>query len=839
MATAASRRTTFLGLLLISLSTLMLENLLTRIFSVTMWYHFAFVAVSVALFGGTVGALIVFFSRRHFSPDGVHRQMTVTAILFSISTVLALGLHTSLPLRLDGTPSGLLSLAAQYLMISVPFMFSGICVTLGLTRFPEQVSRLYAADLMGAAAGCLFVLLAMSWTDGPTAAFLCAAVASLGAVAFGVAKRDPACLPAVILSAALLVFVGWNTHLVRTGSSLLRLRWAKGVLESPPLAEVWNPISRLAVRGDPDALEPPFGFGISPTYPEARSARQLHLTIDSSAETILTGFDGDLETVDYLRYDVTNLAYWIRPGGSTLVVGSGGGRDLLSALSFGEARIVGVELNQGILDLTTGLFGDFTGHLERAPGVTMVQDEARSYISRSPDRFDIIQISLVDTFAAMSSGAYVLTENSLYTVEAFQSFMDHLSDDGVLTISRWYQERSPVELYRLTSLATQSLLARGVHNPRAHLLIFANVRPGLEIGIATLLMSPSPFGAHDIERIGGQATSMEFDPLLTPETGTDPMLVALASPGGLTQAVSEFPFDITAPTDERPFFFFTASFRDLLSGQLWSARLATLNMIPVYLLGSLLVVISVLAGLCILLPFPMVVRRGHSAGLAPHVIYFSCIGLGYILIELAQMQRLTIFLGHPTYSLSVVLFTLLVASGLGSLTTRRIDFADRSSLTRWAALLAVLAIGGLLTSPLLERLAGAPTWMRIGVSMALLLPMGLVMGMALPIGMKAAAYCGSTVTPWLWGVNGAMSVLGSVLAVSLSLEAGISTSYWAGFVAYLASLGGFIAIRAESGRAPQASHPNTRGSPEPKLAPNIYESAAPVKMQFLESIATS
>jgi len=794
-------RATSLGLLFISLSTLMLENLLTRIFSVTMWYHFAFVAISVALFGMTVGALLVYLRPKIFNPSGVHNQMAASALLFSLSTALALLLHTSLPFRLDATPSGVLSLAAHYGAILLPFIFSGICVTLALTRFLDQISRLYAVDLIGAATGCLLVLLALSWTDGPTAVFLCAILASLGALAFLWKVRERALRSlAIALSAGLMIFVSANTYLVHRQMSVLRLQWTKGVAESPPLVEVWNPISRLAIRGDPDASEPPFGFGISPTYPSDKTVHQLHLTIDAGAETILTGFDGDLSQVDYLLFDVTNLAYLLSPQGTVLIVGSGGGRDILSALAFGQSRIVGVELNKGILDLTTGPFGDFTGHLEQDSRVTLIHGEARSYVSRSPDRFDTIQISLIDTWAAMSSGAYVLTENSLYTVQAFQSFIDHLTDDGVLTISRWYEERSPIELHRLTALAASSLLSRGVEDPRGHLLVYANVPPGKPVGIATLLLSPSPFSRQNLDRIATEADRLRFEALLTPLSASDPILAALASSEQHAVTIGAYPFDISPPTDERPFFFFTASLLDLFSRELWSGSLASMNMIAVYLLGALLVIITTLTGLFILFPLLLTTRRKNFSGAGPYLVYFASIGLGYILVELAQMQRLIIFLGHPTYSLSVVLFTLLLSSGLGSYTTRRVEATSSSAMVRWTLLPVVVGAAGWLTPRLLQQLGETATWARVGVSVALLFPMGTAMGMAFPIGMKAAAGRAQVLTPWLWGVNGAMSVLGSVMAIALALEAGISASYWAGFSSYVLALMAFIGMRAMARR---------------------------------------
>src|SRR5918997_5314823 len=213
---------------------------------------------------------------------------------------------------------------------------------------------------------------------------------------------------------------------------------------------------------------------MAPRLPEELTVNQLSMVIDSTAGTVLTRYTGDPDETDALRYDVTNLAHYARQDGDVLVVGVGGGRDVLSALEFDQRSVTGVEINGDILDITNGRYGDFTGHLDRHPKVDFVNDEARSYLARTDERFDIIQISLIDTWAATSAGAYALSENSLYTTEAWGEFFDSLDEGGILSVSRWFDfvgAERPLEMYRTASLASQALVEHGVENPRDHMLI--------------------------------------------------------------------------------------------------------------------------------------------------------------------------------------------------------------------------------------------------------------------------------------------------------------------------------------------------------------------------------
>jgi hypothetical protein len=471
------------------------------------------------------------------------------------------------------------------------------------------------------------------------------------------------------------------------------------------------------------------------------------------------------------------------------VIGVGGGRDVLSALVFGQESVLGIEINENVLQATNGEFGDLTGHLDAHPKVTMVVDEARSHLARSEGGFDVIQISLIDTWAATAAGAFTLAENSLYTVEAWESFLRKLSPRGVLSVSRWYYNARPAQALRMTSLAADALARIGVAEPADH-VVLVKIRKATGIagevgnGVATMLVSPSPFSEADLATLARVSSDMGFVPVLTPKQSEEAGFAEVLAPDRREAFYRDFPLDVRAPTDDRPFFFQMLRLRDVLEPPpLDRFDLNTRNLKAVQTLGVLLLIVLGLSVLFIGVPLWLTARQVDLRGSGTLLVYFAAIGLGFMFVEISQMQRLMVFLGHPIYALSVVLFTLLLASGAGSLLSER--FLGRASaVTVLGLLLGVLILSGLATPTLIRMLEAAPNAVRILAAGALLAPMGLFMGMAFPIGMRAAAERAAALTPFLWGINGAMSVLCSVLSIVVSLAFGISVSFWAGVACY-------------------------------------------------------
>jgi hypothetical protein len=794
----------------------MYEIVLTRIFSVTMWYHFAFVAISVALFGLTVGALLVYLFPRWFRDGDVGNRLWVFAALFATTLAICFVTQLAIPFDPELNVVSAWSIFITCMVIAIPFACSGVVVCLALTRFPSQTNRLYAADLIGAALGCILVVALFTVLDGPSLMIGVGALAGLGAFFFALDAGSRRGMTVALSVAAVLACSSLlNGYLHAQGHPLLRVMWAKG--EADPLHgyEKWNAFSRVTVDTYGDGPSRPNGVGLSTTMPGTLRAEEKVMRIDSNAATGLTHYTGDPAETDFLRYDISNLAHNALDDAAVLVIGVGGGRDVLSALEFGQRSVTGVEINPNILKITNSVHGDYTGRLDRNPRVTFVADEARSYLARSKNRYDLIQMSLIDTWAASSAGAYALSENSLYTTQAWDTFLNRLTPNGLLSVSRWYSipgRAQPLEAYRAVGLAAEVLRDRGVTEPRAHMLAYSG--PPNEQGATalTLLVSPQPFTDEALARLTAAAERLRFNTVLTPDEAVDERFVALASPDPAVAAAVDVDADISPPTDDRPFFFQMADLGTIVSGAGFSRDDSTR---PVLVLSLLAVIIFTLAIGFIVVPLLVKTDASAHRGMVPFYVYFAGIGLGFLLIEIAQLQRLSIFLGHPTYALVVVLFSLLVSSGIGSLASERVlsRVHPRRSLGVLALLVAAIAAIGVLTPRVIEAMDSATTPARIATTVLLLVPIGFLMGMAFPIGMGAARDRSAEAKAFLWGINGAASVCASVFGVAIAVFFGISTSYWIGTLAYATSTTALVFIvRRHTREAAVATAPTDEGA---------------------------
>lgn len=759
---------TYTGLFLTTLSLLQLELFLTRIFSVTMWYHFAFMAISLAMFGLAAGAILVELLK---SRDP-HKTLARTGLAFALTSAICFAIELYIPADPDNE---LVWTALAFTLISIPFVFGGMVVCIALTRFPGYTGSLYAADLAGSAAGCILTIPILNNIHAPTAVILNAGIAALAAAAFAWRLLGQIRRIALACCIALFVVAAFNQS-----AKFIDIRWLKGGKNwHDGIYEKWNALSRIYVR---DTGQEPFGWGMSPAYHPNRKLEQLYLNIDSGAATVITRFNGDLGTLEHLKYDVTALAQYLRSSTSVLVIGVGGGRDILTSLVFGQRHVTGVEINPDILGALTGRFSDYSGGLQKNPSVTLVHDEARSYVARSPEKYGIIQASLIDTWAATSAGAYVLTENGLYTKEAWTTFLDHLTPDGILTMSRWYYEAQPAETLRLAALAARSLMDIGVADPRRHIIIVRK-RDSSETGqysVATILVSRQPFSESDIDRVVNISKEMEFLPVLTPHFAERPEFEAVSTRGQYEQLMRSYPLNIEAPTDDSPFFFHMLRPGDLLKAATFQG-MNQLNLKAVKVLGRLLGIVTLLSAVAIIAPLLLRkhVREAHSVRL---MVYFAAIGLAFMMVEIGQLERLIVFLGHPIYGLTVVLFVLLIGSSLGSLYSHR--------MSNWFWLLPVILAAFVVISPAVTRsLTAASTPIRVGVSALLLFPSGFFMGMAFPLGIrKAHDMSYGAPTAWYWGINGAFSVISSVLAVVVAVFWGVTMTLLVGLTAYIIAL---------------------------------------------------
>lgn len=799
----------YVGLFLITMATLMLEILLTRIFSVTMWYHFGFMVISLAMFGMTVGALSVYLYPNFFDENKANFQMSISAYLFSISVLISFFFHLLNPVKFHLNLLSILANTFHFSIISLPFIFSGICVCIALTKFPKNLSKLYAADLIGAALGCLLLVVIINFTDAQTSVLFTALIAAVASYIFYEDRTSQQSKNRTIVSIYIIlltVFAIYNAFEAIQGTPFLKILWTKDFEgkagERIASYEKWNSFSRVIVFGNPNKPERPFGWAFSKKYEPKYLIDQLSMEIDNCAGTVITRFDGkNKNNLEHLKYDISNVVHYLRNDSTVAIIGVGGGRDILSSLVFNQKQIVGIEINNNILDIVNNKFGSFSGHLDKNNKVMFINDEARSYITRNKKNYDIIQVSLIDTFAASSVGAFALSENALYTVEAWQSFLKRLSNRGILSFTRWYVVGWPEEMYRLTALARESLLNLGIKDIKNHIIIIINENykdaRGIEVpGVGTILVSKAPFSQEDLNKINVLAQKLDYKVILSPQVATHTVFDQILNNEG--NFIDKYPYDISAPTDNRPFFFNMYKFKNLFVDPVAILNLNNFNanFQATIILIVLLIVTTILTLIFIVVPLLIGANKLQLSKVLPYVLFFASIGLGFMFIELSQMQRLIIFLGHPVYSLVVVLFTLLLSSGLGSYLTNTVkqEHLRKNTITLLILLLLVLGIFGYLTPYAINTFRDSINIIRILMAVVLLFPIGVLMGTAFPLGMRISSENQQSITPWLWGINGAASVSASAIAIIISMAFSINIAFWVGTICYLLALCSFILI---------------------------------------------
>ena len=754
-------------------ATLSYQILITRFFSVMLYYHFAFAAISLAMLGLTRGAMEVYGKPERYAPERVAVEFARHASWFAITGVGAMIVFLCVPLLIPDEYV-MVTLALATVAFVSPFTESGVCITLLLTRLPYGGGWLYAADLAGAALGCLGVIFLLLVVD-PVSATL--GIAALAAAAGWTVARGSGDIRSLRLSGAVALTLAaaaiLHTGLEVSGKSHLGVFWAKGTEQVGTLFERWNTYSRVRVTALGEGTPTGWGFAHKPET----KIEQNRLDIDADAATGITRNDGDLGKLSYLKDDVINGAYLVQPAADVAVVGVGGGRDVLSGLFFGARHIHGIEINPAIFEVLTDKFADFSGHLDRQPGVSLVNAEARSYINHSPDRYDLVQISLIDTWAATAAGGLTLTENRLYTVEAWGDFYRSLKPGGLLSVSRWYDPNDHRgEFYRLVAIAASALQRKGV--PKADL---PNHVIALNVGnIVTVITRPDALTSAEWQGARTRLLAQGFKILLGPDVAFDAVTSTLMSGNADAAFYASLPLNVTPSTDDNPFFFYTARFGDFFGNPQSAlsnnnAAISMTLMLIVFALGACLYYI---AG-----PFIRLAKRMPLSVLTPPVAYFCAIGMGFMLIEISQMQRLMVFLGHPVYGLSVVLFTILFFSGVGSTTVGAQIPRPGAVVARVAALLATLAAAGLLTPFVTGWARSEATDVRIVLSVLLLAPPAFCMGMMFPIGLSIWRRH-SDLLPFFWSANGITSMLASVLGMALSIEFGIARTYTLGVCLY-------------------------------------------------------
>lgn len=819
-------RQLLVGVFLISMGALALEVVLTRIFSVTMWYHFAFLAISMALMGSATAGVLLYFFPRLTRPEAARKWIGRASIALSVAVPAVFLIYLRIPFRpvlmnRDGafSPEQIGWLALIYILLSIPFFLSGSVLALTLAGWPDEAGKIYAADLTGAALGCLFSVAALSRLGGVNALLLLSLVLALAATAFIYGRRGWA------ITAGLAVLITGGLLISNLNSPWVRIVVNKAGGEEPPVVyEKWNIHSRVTVY---ETQVFPFFWGISPQKWEetiAAGGNWDHslLLIDAVAGTPIQRFNGDLSTVQFLRNDLTSIAYLIAEDPETLIIGPGGGRDVLAALASGAPHVTAIEVNPAVINAVKGPFADYAGHLYDRPDVSAVVADARGFIERSTDSFDIIQASLIDTWAAGGSGAFALSENSLYTKEAFTSYFNHLSENGILSVSRWYLPSRPAETLRLVTTGLAGWTDAGVADARDHVAVIALLDPtrAQTEGLSTTLFKRTPFTPEEVSRLQELAESYGYRVLYAP--GLEPFEEVgefIANPDHDT-LIANYPLDISPATDDRPFFFNLILLGDLLDPTLSGSGVYRTSMEAIYILFAVIGVTATLSMLFILLPLWLGSRRRQLARPStPTLAYFGILGLAFMMVEIPMIQKLTVYLGQPVYSLAVVLFSLLLFSGIGSWWSGRWspDAIGNNLRRTFPALIAFLLINAVVNSLILKATLHFGLGARLFVAVLLLSVLGFLMGIPFPVGIRWAGRRQPSVVPWLWGINGVTSVLGSALATALAIHIGFRLTLIVATLVYASAAALFFyMLRSSSSEAePALTDGHDLTSPEP------------------------
>jgi SAM-dependent methyltransferase len=773
------------GLFFATLATLLLETLNARLLSVLTWYHLSFFAVSLAMLGMAAGAVHVFLRPDRFATEIAPRALARTTFLFALSIPASHLVTLVIPFTpLNGLSTmEILPIVVFTVVLAVPFVLSGVLVTTALTRIGGPIGRIYAWDLVGAATGCLLVIVLLEQMNLSSTFFIAGGAAALAAWCFHRGAGVPHAGRSLALALALVVVALVNAGPFEQFQIVYpknRQLWLQSGLNA---VARWNSHSYVIVHRPGDS--PAFMWGPAVGADRFRTSTAW-LVIDGEAGSPITGWDGRRESLEWVSYDVTTLPYFLRQRGDVAIVGVGGGRDVLSALWAGSQSVLGVEVNRIMLDLHNDSHRDFS-KIATQPEVTLVHDDGRAHLTRTDRRFDVLQISLVDTWASTGAGAFSLSENGLYTLEAWRVFLDRLKPGGVLSVSRWFDPDNVSETSRLVSLGIAALIDRGVERPRDHLVLAVRER------VATLMVSSAPFTEADRAVLEGTHASRGYQLAVSPwaPAAGGPVIDRIAASTTMAElmtATADPMYDYRPPTDARPYYF------NMLKPQaLWSGvslpEEGTLggNLRATLMLVVLFGVTTVLVGLIIVYPLVASGRPPMPPGrFAMSMSYFAIIGFAFMLIQIAFLQRFAVYLGHPTYTLAVVLFSMLLFAGIGSVWSERLPVNGRGLFRVIPAVIAAALVVTALALPAIVAgtiTAGLAT--RTVLVLAFTAPVATLLGFCFPLGARLISGT-PAVTAWAWGLNGAFGVLASILAVGLSIWVGIDANFWVAAGLYLA-----------------------------------------------------
>lgn len=805
MTEAKPTRSYLLAIAIVSASALAYEVLLMRLFSIIQWHHFAYMIISLALLGYGVSGIFLALNR-----DALQRRfpaaITANILLFSFSVPVCFALAQMIPFNPEEilwAPIQLFYLLLLYLLLALPFFFAANVIGLSFYHYQTRVSLIYGADLLGAGSGStgIILLLFLLFPEKILTVLTVLGIAAAVIVSHYSFRELPGetklrfSAGIIVGLAATVAMTGWlrlNVSPYKGESQMLRVPGTKVIDRySSPLGLI--DVVKSAITPLRDA--PGLSLNATTEPPE-----QLAVFTDADNMIAIDRYDGNPETLSYLDQTTSALPYHLRSLQNVLILGAGTGSDILQAHYHAVQRIDAVELNPQVVDLVEKKYADFAGHIYQNPHVNLHIGEARGFVATSNEHYDLINISLLDAFGASAAGLYALSENYLYTEQAIQADLRHLSPGGYLSITRWIK-MPPRDALKLLATVVNACKALKIKDPQQRIMLIRSWQT------STLLVKNGPFSDQEISNLKQFSSERSFDLAYYPGIKADEVnrfniliqpyfyLAAKALLGADGEAfIKDYKFNIEPATDDRPYFFHFFKWKTLpeivsLLGQGGMSLLES---------GYLLLVAALLQALLaslVLIALPLVLGRdrlGIKSGIQGYrqvVVYFVCLGLAFFFIEIAFIQKFILILHHPIYAVTAVLCTFLISAGAGSLFSKRLCNHKAKSMVRWPvagiALFSAIYILGFesLTGILLE-LSGSS---RLVFSILLIAPLGFFMGMPFPMGMDSLGRTAPTLIPWAWGINGCASVISAILATLIAMQFGFTVLVFMALLLYVAA----------------------------------------------------
>jgi hypothetical protein len=760
-----------LGVALLSACTLAQQVLLTRLLSAVLFYHFTFLAISLALVGTGAGGVAVYAWQERIDRRPLEYWLVRGSLLCAAFYVIVpFGLvRLPYPVEDQMSVSFVLTLVGASVLSLLPFLAAGMVITLAIRGYARSVGRVYAFDLVGAGIGAVTVVPVM-WISSPATAMI--ALGVISALAGGLfgwrLPRWRSAVVGVVVVGCAAVGISTSTSLTQLGSP-----YFPGVR---PVADVWTPLDRVLAYKPVNGSD--FGYIF---YDRVYAPVPVRLAGQSipNWKALLTASE--------------SIGLSLAAGGKVLVIGGGGGRDIYDALSSGARQVDVIELNTAIVNVVDGALGKWSGRPYVAPRVHTVVGDGRAILASSNTFYNEIHVGFTDTLSGSSADAFALSEQNLYTIQAFEEYYDHLAPGGILNVTRQYHLVGD-EALRITVMTLASLEERGIQNPQRNVVVLLGhdqfgAIPG------TVLSQLTPFTPRELSKIRTLAKQRGVTIAYAPGGPYAKTWIGLHDSPNWSYFCTHFKYDVCPSTDNQPFFFnmtrLSATFQTLPSSYLYT--ISPFTMLAVTAL--ILLLLSLLAFWIPLRSVPKEDRPPRSS-----LIYFVGIGLGFLTLEVTLIQRFVLFLGFPTYALSVVLFALLVFTGLGSLLSSRWRDPRRGVLINLSVAAVLIALSAYLLQPLLANLITIPFAARVAVTVALIAPVGLTLGTAMPIGLRRLSGLHPAGLPWAWGVNGVASVLAAALGVFIAINWGFAVTTLVGLAFYLVAI-----AHAAFGRWPAAT----------------------------------